>query len=143
MWKAVKGKGISTLRKAGIDVQFGTLEKQCKTLNEAFCKYILRKEPFVILKVGQKPTDKLKQDLKYHVRMTLGPIAQPEDIELLTRELNLKETTPTVLDALVSAYGREAWYAAFRRMETGQSSKLRMARRSASHCQTPRTMIRW
>jgi diaminohydroxyphosphoribosylaminopyrimidine deaminase/5-amino-6-(5-phosphoribosylamino)uracil reductase len=48
----VKGKGISTLRKAGIDVQIGTLEKQCKTLNEAFCKYILVKEPFVILKAA-------------------------------------------------------------------------------------------
>ena len=30
---------------------------------------------------------------------------QPEDIEMLTRELNLKETTPTTLDALV----RELW----------------------------------
>jgi acetyl-CoA synthetase len=40
---------------------------------------------FVILKVGQKPTDKLKQDLKYHVRMTLGPIAQPEDIEFVDK----------------------------------------------------------
>jgi diaminohydroxyphosphoribosylaminopyrimidine deaminase / 5-amino-6-(5-phosphoribosylamino)uracil reductase len=48
----VKGKGISMLRKAGIDVHVGTLEKECKTLNEAFCKYILLKEPFVILKVA-------------------------------------------------------------------------------------------
>ncbi len=30
----------------------GTLEKECKTLNEAFCKYILMKEPFVILKAA-------------------------------------------------------------------------------------------
>jgi len=48
----VKGKGISTLRKAGIDVHSGTLEKECKTLNEAFCKYILMKVPFVILKAA-------------------------------------------------------------------------------------------
>jgi diaminohydroxyphosphoribosylaminopyrimidine deaminase/5-amino-6-(5-phosphoribosylamino)uracil reductase len=48
----VKGKGISALRKAGIDVHSGTLEKECKTLNEAFCKYILMKVPFVILKVA-------------------------------------------------------------------------------------------
>ncbi len=48
----VKGKGISTLRKAGIDVRVGTLEKECRTLNEAFCKYIVKKEPFVILKVA-------------------------------------------------------------------------------------------
>ena len=38
---------------------------------------------FVILKMGHKATDKLKQDLKYHVRMTLGPIAQLEDIEFV------------------------------------------------------------
>ena len=48
----VKGKGISILKKAGIDVRVGTLEEQCRTLNEAFCKYILMKEPFVILKVA-------------------------------------------------------------------------------------------
>ena len=31
----------------------------------------------------------------------------PQDIEMLTRELNLKETTPTTLDALVATFGRE------------------------------------
>jgi len=44
---------------------------------------------------------------------------QPEDIELLTRELNLKETTPTTLDALVSSYGRERWFSEFRQMRAG------------------------
>ncbi len=43
----------------------------------------------------------------------------PEDIELLTRELNLKETTPTTLEALVSSFGREGWFSAFRDMENG------------------------
>jgi hypothetical protein len=37
------------------------------------------------------------------------------DIELLTRELNLKETTPTTLDALWKSYGR-AWFGRFKRM---------------------------
>jgi DNA helicase HerA-like ATPase len=40
----------------------------------------------------------------------------PEDIELLTQELNLKETTPTTLDALVNSFGREHWFNAFRQM---------------------------
>jgi len=48
----VKGRGIDILRKAGLDVQVGILEKECRRLNEAFCKYILKKEPFVILKVA-------------------------------------------------------------------------------------------
>ena len=44
---------------------------------------------------------------------------QPEDIELLTRELNLKETTPTTLDALVSSFGRERWFSEFKAMRVG------------------------
>jgi hypothetical protein len=43
----------------------------------------------------------------------------PEDIELLTRELNLKETTPTTLDALVNTFGRDQWFAEFRKMKIG------------------------
>jgi DNA helicase HerA-like ATPase len=38
-----------------------------------------------------------------------------EDIETLTRELNLKETTPTTLNALYGSF-RENWFAAFREM---------------------------
>jgi len=48
----VKGRGIRGLRKAGIDVQMGVLEKECQRVNEAFCKYMVKKEPFVILKVA-------------------------------------------------------------------------------------------
>jgi Helicase HerA, central domain len=44
---------------------------------------------------------------------------QPEDIELLTRELNLKETTPTTLDALVTTFGRAGWFRKFRQMRNG------------------------
>ncbi len=44
---------------------------------------------------------------------------QPEDIELLTRELNLKETTPTTLEALVTSFGRENWFSEFRKMKYG------------------------
>lgn len=42
----------------------------------------------------------------------------PSDIELLTRELNLKETTPATLDALISTFGRN-WFAEFQRMKIG------------------------
>ena len=44
---------------------------------------------------------------------------QPGDIEMLMRELNLKETTPTTLDALVSEFGRDQWFKAFREMKIG------------------------
>ena len=48
----VNGKGIEALRKSGLDVKVGVLEKECRRLNEAFGKYILKKEPFVVLKVA-------------------------------------------------------------------------------------------
>ncbi len=48
----VKGKGIEILRRAGLDVRVGILENECRRLNEAFCKYVLQKVPFVILKVA-------------------------------------------------------------------------------------------
>ena len=44
---------------------------------------------------------------------------QPEDIELLTRELDLKETTPTTLDALITDFGQEGWFKEFRQMKVG------------------------
>ena len=44
---------------------------------------------------------------------------QPEDIELLTRELNLRETTPTTLDALVATFGKNHWYKEFMELRPG------------------------
>lgn len=41
----------------------------------------------------------------------------PEDIEMLTRELNLKETTSTTLEALVQTFGKSNWYSAFKAMK--------------------------
>ena len=40
---------------------------------------------FVILRVGNQPSDKLKQDLLYHVRNTLGPIAVPHELEFVEK----------------------------------------------------------
>ncbi len=41
------------------------------------------------------------------------------DIEMLTRELNLRETTPTTLSALVQSFGEQGWFAAFKKMDLG------------------------
>lgn len=40
----------------------------------------------------------------------------PADIEMLTRELNLRETTPATLESLITSIGREKWFAAFKEM---------------------------
>lgn len=52
----------------------------------------------------------------FHLELAESDI-QPEDIEMLTRELNLKETTPTVLDALVRDFGAERWFHEFKTLE--------------------------
>jgi hypothetical protein len=54
----------------------------------------------------------------FHLEINESDI-QPEDIELLTRELNLKETTPTTLEALVQYFGPQNWFHEFRKMVVG------------------------
>ncbi len=47
------GEGIEILKRNGIKVQVGFLEKELKKMNEAFIKYITKKTPFVTVKVAQ------------------------------------------------------------------------------------------
>jgi diaminohydroxyphosphoribosylaminopyrimidine deaminase/5-amino-6-(5-phosphoribosylamino)uracil reductase len=47
-----RGRGISQLRDAGIHVQQGILAEDCARLNEAFNKWIISGQPFVIAKCG-------------------------------------------------------------------------------------------
>ena len=49
----VSGKGIKKLKKAGIEVKVGLLEKECIELNKFFFKYITKKIPYVTLKAAQ------------------------------------------------------------------------------------------
>lgn len=48
----VAGSGFRKLKRAGIQVRVGVLEEECRILNEAFTKYIIRRLPFVILKLA-------------------------------------------------------------------------------------------
>ncbi len=40
---------------------------------------------FIILRVGNNPSDNLKQDLLHHVRTTIGPIAMPHEIDFVDK----------------------------------------------------------
>jgi diaminohydroxyphosphoribosylaminopyrimidine deaminase/5-amino-6-(5-phosphoribosylamino)uracil reductase len=55
----VKGRGLARLKQAGVDVKIGILEKKCHRVNEAFRKYIVQHEPFVILKMAATLDGKL------------------------------------------------------------------------------------
>ena len=46
----VAGKGAQILRDAGIPVETGVCEDECRRLNEVFFHYITHKTPFVVLK---------------------------------------------------------------------------------------------
>ncbi|MRR33734.1 bifunctional diaminohydroxyphosphoribosylaminopyrimidine deaminase/5-amino-6-(5-phosphoribosylamino)uracil reductase RibD [bacterium] len=46
----VSGKGMAALRAAGIRVECGLLERECRLLNEPFIKHVTSGLPFVILK---------------------------------------------------------------------------------------------
>lgn len=49
----VCGKGIEIIKEAGIEVEIGVLEDECRWLNRSFIKYIVNKTPYIILKAAQ------------------------------------------------------------------------------------------
>jgi diaminohydroxyphosphoribosylaminopyrimidine deaminase/5-amino-6-(5-phosphoribosylamino)uracil reductase len=49
----VAGKGIEKLKKAGVDVDVGLMEQECRELNKRFFTFHEKKRPFVILKWAQ------------------------------------------------------------------------------------------
>ena len=49
----VSGNGVKALKKAGIEVKVGVLEKECIELNKFFFKFITNKLPYVTLKAAQ------------------------------------------------------------------------------------------
>jgi diaminohydroxyphosphoribosylaminopyrimidine deaminase/5-amino-6-(5-phosphoribosylamino)uracil reductase len=53
------GRGIDTLRRAGIDVRDGVIADECTALNEAFKKWIVTQKPFVIAKCGMSVDGRL------------------------------------------------------------------------------------
>lgn len=55
----VSGKGIGILKRAGIEIHLGVLEKECRRLNEAYIKFIKKEMPFVSLKVGESLDGKI------------------------------------------------------------------------------------
>lgn len=49
----VAGKGIQKLKDAGIEVEFGILDKECRELNKRFFTVHEKKRPYIILKWAQ------------------------------------------------------------------------------------------
>lgn len=49
----VSGNGVKALKKAGVEVKVGVLERECAELNKFFFKFIKNKTPYVTLKAAQ------------------------------------------------------------------------------------------
>jgi len=49
----VSGRGIKKLREAGVEVDCGVLEEECKELNKRYLTFILQHRPYIILKWAQ------------------------------------------------------------------------------------------
>lgn len=49
----VAGKGVEKMRKAGIEVEVGILEKECREINKRFFTFHEKKRPYIILKWAQ------------------------------------------------------------------------------------------
>ena len=54
-----RGRGIKELRKAGVKIKGGILEKEAKEINETYIKYITTRKPFVILKTAMSLDGKI------------------------------------------------------------------------------------
>jgi diaminohydroxyphosphoribosylaminopyrimidine deaminase / 5-amino-6-(5-phosphoribosylamino)uracil reductase len=57
----VAGTGLDILREAGIAVETGSCEAEALKLNEAYCKFIQTRSPFVTLKAGMTLDGKIAQ----------------------------------------------------------------------------------
>ena len=58
-YKEVSGKGIEKLKAAGIEVEVGILENECKELNKRFFCFHERHRPYVVLKWAQTANGKI------------------------------------------------------------------------------------
>ena len=56
---AVNGKGIESLKVAGVDVTLGILENECRELNKRFFTFQEKQRPYIILKWAQSDDGKI------------------------------------------------------------------------------------
>ena len=58
----VNGKGIEKLKAAGLQIELGILEKECRDLNKRFFTFHLQHRPYVILKWAQTLDNKIANE---------------------------------------------------------------------------------
>ncbi len=81
----VAGRSIKKLQAAGIEVTVGVCEEACNRLNAVFMKYIVTKEPFVVLKTAMSLDGKIAT-VTGESKWITGEIAR-EDVHKLRNTL--------------------------------------------------------
>jgi diaminohydroxyphosphoribosylaminopyrimidine deaminase / 5-amino-6-(5-phosphoribosylamino)uracil reductase len=61
-FKQVDGKGIEKLAAAGVEVETGILEQECRRLNKRFFTFHLQQRPYIILKWAETGNHKISGD---------------------------------------------------------------------------------
>jgi len=119
----VNGKGVDILRKSGIAVDTGILEKECRELNKRFFTFHERQRPYVILKWAQTKDgflDKIRSENETGINWITAPetkvlvhkwrseeqsiligrkTAQNDDPSLTVRELSGKNPIRVIIDS--------------------------------------------
>lgn len=58
----VNGKGIEKLKAAGVEVESGVLENECKELNKRFFNFHVQRRPYIILKWSETVNQKIAKE---------------------------------------------------------------------------------
>ena len=93
----VQGRGIRKLREAGISVEVGVMEKECKHLNRRFFTFHREKRPYIILKWAQTANGFLDDHFKPiqissdFTKMLSHKLRAEEDAILVGRVTNERE----------------------------------------------------
>lgn len=85
----VDGKGIEKLKKAGIQVSVGILEKDCVALNKRFFSFHEKQRPYVILKWAQSSDGKIAP----HADSYRDPEGETSELTVASRLLISNEIT--------------------------------------------------
>lgn len=138
----VSGKGFERLREAGIQVEWGLMEKEARRLNEAYIKFITTGLPFVLLK-GAASLDGKIATAAGESRWITGALAR-ERVHRLRDEVDAVmvgiatalQDDPQLTTRLPSGQGRDPL-----RIVLDSSGQLPLEARLINPCSSAKTLL--
>lgn len=77
----VNGKGIEKLQAAGVEVEFGIMEEECKVLNKRFFTFHTQHRPYIILKWAETADGKIATASNTPLNPPQGGSSDSENLE--------------------------------------------------------------